>query len=146
MIRHLVDAWYKRLTWVILGTAAGAGWLPAWIFASGHAVDYKLVEGTDCYMDPEFFRDNGVSARQICLSHHVDIKALIFYMTLGAMVPCLTLTLHLVTRWVARPEETAAETVIPPTDEDVPANPISGLVLAPDGYPMYRHGLADAPF
>lgn len=101
MTQYLTNSRFKRLIWVVIATAISVAWLPAWVFARGNAKEYGLVKGMNCYMEPEFFRDNGVSARQICLDDHVNIGILIAIMVLGAMVPCLTLVIRIAAKWVA---------------------------------------------
>lgn len=118
MTQRLTNRWYKRLIWIVLATLLSASWQPTYVAISGNAKRYNLTKGTDCFMDPEFFRDSGVSGRQICTDYRVNVSMLITVMVLGAMVPCVTLAIRAAWRFLngpvpATPDQTAAATAEP---------------------------------
>ena len=100
MLHRAFNTWQKRLTAVVIATLISAAWLPTVIYLKGSATTRGLISPMDCYMEPEFYRDGGVSAKQFCSGGQLDQSTLVSSMVQSLETVGLTVALTVIILWI----------------------------------------------
>lgn len=117
ILHQACKSWQRRLGATAIALFIGAVWLPTTLYLRGFKG--KLTSPVQCYMKPEFYRDGGVSAEQICSGGQLDFRAVTISMGNSLEIVIMLIGVLTILAWIIKGSKYKAP-VSPPQPPKLP--------------------------